>query len=55
MSLADDILEHLVSLAKQPAWKAYAWHAAKQYEELDPHRCKGMQERLKQRMQKEPQ
>ena len=47
---ADGILDHLVSLAQMPAWKTYAWHAAKRYEELDPYRCKGMQERLKQRM-----
>jgi hypothetical protein len=47
---ADGILDHLVSLAEIPAWKKYAWHAAKHYEELDPYRCKGMQERLKQRM-----
>lgn len=53
MSLGDEILEHLVKLAKTPGWKAYAWNAAKQYEQLDPHRCKGMQERLRQRMQQE--
>lgn len=47
---ADGILDHLVSLARMPAWKTYAWHAAKHYEEIDPYRCKGMQERLKQRM-----
>lgn len=50
-----ELLEHLVSLAKTPGWKAYAWHAAKAYEEMDPDRLKGLREQLKQRMQKEQQ
>lgn len=50
---AEAILEHLVKLAKTPGWKQYAWHAAKRYEELNPHDLKGMQEKLKQRMQQE--
>ena len=50
MSLADKILEHLVMLARDPGWKQYAWHAAKRYEEIDPHELSGMQEKLKQRM-----
>lgn len=55
VSYADEILEHLVAMASDPGWKTYAWHAAKHYEELDPFRLQGMQERLKQRMQQEMQ
>ena len=44
------ILDHLVNLARDPAWKAYAWHAAKRYEELNPYDLKGLQQELKQRM-----
>jgi hypothetical protein len=49
----DFVLDHLVRLAKQPGWKQYAWHAAKQYEEINPYDLAGMQEKLKQRMQQE--
>lgn len=55
MTLAEEILEHLVKLAGTPGWKSYAWHAAKAYEQMAPSECKGMQEKLKQRMQKEQQ
>jgi hypothetical protein len=50
---ADRILEHLVTMAKTPGWKQYAWHAAKKYEGIDPHHLKGMQDKLKERMLKE--
>ncbi len=50
---ADAVLEHLVKLARTPGWKAYAWDAAKRYEQLNPHDLAGMQEKLKQRMQQE--
>lgn len=54
MSLDPDhrqkILDHLVNLAGSPGWKAYAWHAAKQFEGINPHDLKGLQEELKQRM-----
>lgn len=44
------ILDHLVRLAGDPGWKAYAWHAAKQFEQINPFDLKGLQEELKQRM-----
>lgn len=47
----DFVLNHLVRLAKQPAWKQYAWHAAKEFESINPYDLQGMQEALKQRMQ----
>lgn len=46
------ILEHLVSLAKEPGFKQYAWVAAKAYGEIDPYQLKGLQEELKQAMLK---
>lgn len=55
MTLAEEILEHLVKLAETPGWKAYAWHAAKEYERMSSSEFKGMQEKLRQRMQKEQQ
>jgi hypothetical protein len=53
LSFGDRILEHLVGMAKTPGWKAYAWTAAKRYEEINPQDCKDMQQRLKQEMLKE--
>lgn len=47
------ILDHLVRLARDPGWKAYAWHAAKDYERINPHDLKGLQQELKERMLKE--
>lgn len=46
----DRVLEHLVRLAQQPAWKAYAWGAAKEFESINPYDLHGMQDALKQRM-----
>ena len=55
MSLDPDhrekILSRLVELAGDPAWKAWAWRMAKDYESINPHDLKGLQEELKQRMQ----
>lgn len=50
---AEAILEHLVKLAKTPGWKSYAWHAAKEFEQINPYDLAGMQEKLKQKMQQE--
>lgn len=54
MSLDPDhrekILSHLVELARQPAWKAWAWHQAKAYEEINKYDLAGLQDELKQRM-----
>lgn len=44
------ILSQLVELARQPGWKAWAWHQAKDYERINPYDLKGLQEELKQRM-----
>lgn len=44
------VLDHLVRLAKQPGWKQYAWHAAKEFELINPYDLQGMQEALKERM-----
>lgn len=44
------ILSRLVELARQPAWKAWAWHQAKAYESINPYDLKDLQEELKQRM-----
>jgi hypothetical protein len=49
----EKILSKLVELAKQPAWKAWAWHQAKEYERINPYDLKGLQEELKERMLKE--
>lgn len=46
----DAVLDHLVQLAQQPAWKAYAWGAAKEFESINPYDLHGMQDELKQRM-----
>lgn len=46
----DFVLNHLVRLAKQPAWKQEAWYAAKQFESINPYDLHGMQDALKQRM-----
>lgn len=46
----DRVLKHLVRLAQQPAWKQYAWHAAKEFESINPYDLHGMQDALKQRM-----
>ena len=46
----DSVLDHLVRLAKNPGWKQYAWHAAKEFESINPYDLQGMQEELKQRM-----
>lgn len=46
----DAVLDHLVRLAQQPAWKAYAWGAAKEFESINPYDLHGMQDELKQRM-----
>ena len=51
MTLGEEILEHLVKLAQTPGFKAYAWHAAKDYERMSSREFGGMQEKLKQRMQ----
>ena len=47
------ILDHLIRMAGDPAWKAYAWHAAKNYEALNPFELSGIQEELKQHMQQQ--
>lgn len=47
------ILDRLVRLAHLPAWKAWAWHAAKEFEQINPYDLKNLQEELKQRMQQE--
>ena len=47
------ILDHLIRMASDPAWKAYAWHAAKHYEELNPGDLSGIQQELKKHMQQE--
>lgn len=44
------MLDHLVRLAKTPGWKAYAWGAAKEFEKINPHDLRGMQDAVKQRM-----
>lgn len=49
----EKILSRLVELAKQPGWKAFAWHQAKAYETLNPFDLKGLQQELKERMLKE--
>lgn len=46
----DAVLDHLVRLAKTPGWKAYAWGAAKEFEQINPYDLQGMQDELKQRM-----
>lgn len=46
----EQILSRLVELARQPAWKAWAWHQAKAYEDINPYDLKGLQQELKQRM-----
>jgi hypothetical protein len=53
LSQADAILERLVRLAGLPGWKAWAWHAAKEFEQINPYDLAGMQEKLKQRMQQQ--
>lgn len=50
---ADAVLEHLVRLAKNPGWKQYAWHAAKEFESINPYDLFGMQQKLKERMLQE--
>lgn len=52
-ALRQRVLEHLVKMAREPGWKAYAWHAAKHYEEINPQNLAGIQEELKQHMQQE--
>lgn len=49
----EKILSRLIELAKQPAWKAFAWHQAKAYEDINPHDLKGLQQELKERMLKD--
>ena len=49
----ENILGRLITLAREPAWKAFAWHQAKAYESINPYDLKGLQEELKQRMQQE--
>jgi hypothetical protein len=44
------ILASLVKSAASPGWKAWAWHAAKEFEQINPYDLQGMQEALKQRM-----
>lgn len=44
------MLNDLIRLAKTPGWKAWAWHAAKEFEQLNPYDLRGMQDELKQRM-----
>lgn len=44
------ILGRLVELARQPAWKAWAWHQAKAYESINPYDLKDLQKELKRRM-----
>jgi hypothetical protein len=39
-----------VKSAATPGWKAWAWHAAKEFEKINPYDLQGMQEALKQRM-----
>jgi hypothetical protein len=46
----ESVLNHLVRLVQQPGWKAYAWHAAKEFESINPYDLHGMQDELKQRM-----
>lgn len=46
----ENLLARLMKLCREPGWKAYAWHAAKDYERLDPYELSGLQEELKQRM-----
>jgi hypothetical protein len=47
------ILDHLVMMAQHPGAKAYAWHAAKRYEEINPYDLNGLQDELRERMLKE--
>jgi len=49
----EKILSKLIELAKQPGWKAWAWHAAKEYESINPYDLKDLQQELKERMLKE--
>ena len=53
LSYRASILEHLVRMARQPGAAAYAWHAAKAYEQIDPRELRGIQAELKQRMTQE--
>jgi hypothetical protein len=46
----DAVLDSLARSAGDPAWKAWAWHAAKEFEQINPYDLQGMQEALKQRM-----
>jgi hypothetical protein len=46
----DAVLNSLARAAKDPGWKAWAWHAAKEFEKINPYDLQGMQEALKQRM-----
>lgn len=50
---AEMMLEHLVGLAKEPGWKAYAWGAAKDYAAKNPEDFGDLPERLKERMLKD--
>lgn len=46
-------LAHLVSLAVDPGWKAYAWSRAKELENEDSGLWAGMSERLRQAVQEQ--
>jgi hypothetical protein len=41
-----DMLDHLIKLAKTPGWKSYAWHRAKQLEGDPTGAWAGMAEAL---------
>lgn len=42
----EEMLDHLVELAKTPGWKAYAWHRAKQLDSDKTGAWAGMAEAL---------
>ena len=48
--LYQETLAHLVHLAKQPGWKAQAWHRAKELESCSTHLWRGITQDLIQQM-----
>ena len=48
--LYQETLEWLVHLAKQPGWKAQAWHRAKELESCSTHLWRGITQDLIQQM-----